>query len=124
MAGWSRRHTPKHLAALQWLCGIAVLGACTAQAANKGSPPLRKQDVAVLAATCVTCHAPVSTRGGIPALQGQRADYLLTRMRAFKAIEPNKANADSTIMPLLLQGYDDAQIEALAQWFSTLEAQR
>ncbi len=42
-------------------------------------------------------------------------------MRAFKAIDPARSKASSTIMPLLLQGYDDAQIAALAQWFADKE---
>ena len=79
------------------------------------------QDIAVLAATCVTCHAPVAVPGGIPSLQGRNADDLLMRLRAFKAAGPEKADAASTIMPLLLQGYDDAQIAELARWFGRKE---
>lgn len=79
---------------------------------------------AVIAATCVTCHAPVATPGGIPSLQGRSADELLTRLRAFKAIDPAKADAQSTIMPLLLQGYDDEQIKAVARWIGNAREQR
>ena len=73
------------------------------------------QDVAVLAGTCANCHGPKGqSTGGIPTLRGQDAGHLLQRMQAFKA---NRA-ADATIMNRLMQGYDDAQIQALAAWFS------
>ncbi len=29
-----------------------------------------------------------------------------------------KSDATATIMPLLMQGYDEAQIKALAEWFA------
>ena len=106
---------------LAMLCAALVLVFAyqsTSEAANAASTQLRTQDVSVLAATCVTCHAPASEAGGIPALQGPSAGELLARLRAYKAIDPAKATAASTIMPLLLQGYDDVQIEALAQWFA------
>ena len=107
---------------LAMLCAALVLVFAyqsASEAANAASAQLRTQDVSVLAATCVTCHAPTSEGGGIPALQGRNADELLARLRAFKSIDPAKATAASTIMPLLLQGYDEVQIEALAQWFAT-----
>lgn len=98
---------------------LALLLAATGQAAPRVTP----QDAAVLAATCFTCHGPNgqppgNMAGGIPALRGRSADYLLQRMRAFKAqgaTGSSSADAGATIMPLLLQGYGDAQIEALAQ---------
>lgn len=93
----------------------AALLLATACHAGERLPP---QDVAVLAATCVTCHGPDGQgSGGIPALRGRGADVLLARMRALKARGPEHAGADATIMPLLLQGYGDAQIAALAEWF-------
>ncbi|MBF5005165.1 hypothetical protein ISG32_12950 [Diaphorobacter sp. NR2-3-3-1] len=104
------------------LCAALVLVfvyQSASEAANAASTELRAQDVFVLAATCVTCHAPKPEAGGIPSLQGRSADDLLTRLRAFKAIDPARADAGSTIMPLLLQGFDDLQIQALAQWFSS-----
>ncbi|MFT3799774.1 MAG: hypothetical protein QM766_01015 [Burkholderiaceae bacterium] len=101
---------------------LAVLSAAPLVVQAGGSKDLSPQDVAVLAATCFTCHGPGgqppgdAPPDGIPALRGQSADRLLQRMRAFKASgAPTEAAA--TIMPLLLQGYDDAQIEALARWF-------
>lgn len=79
---------------------------------------LRAQDVSVLAGTCVNCHGPEGrAKGAIPSLQGHGADHLLQRLRAFRADQVPGA----TVMPRLMKGYDDAQIEALAQWFADKE---
>ena len=77
----------------------------------------------MLASTCFTCHgpegrAPSDVLGGIPSLQGRSADLLRQRMRAFRA----GTAADATVMHRLMQGYDDAQIDALAQWFARRRA--
>ncbi len=86
-----------------------------------GAQP-RAQDVSVLAGTCFNCHGPGghSPGGGIPSLRGQAATHLLQRMQAFKAGQA----ADATVMPRLMKGYDDAQLQALAQWFAAPEGQR
>ena len=84
----------------------------------------RTQDIAVLAASCVTCHSPSAAQGGIPSLKAPNAEYMLARLRAFKATDPTQSAADATIMPLLMQGYDDVQLEALAVWFSSRNGSR
>lgn len=91
-----------------------------AAAASQAAQRLAPQDVAVIAATCFTCHGPNGQPPGngsasIPGLRGRSAGFLLQRMRAFKAQGHAQADAGATIMPLLLQGYDDAQLEALAE---------
>lgn len=94
-----------------WLAAL-LAAPCLAWAA----PSL--QDVSVLAGTCVNCHGPDGRSGSdIPTLRGQPADHLLQRMQAFKA---GRA-ADATVMTRLMKGYDDAQIQALAQWFARKE---
>lgn len=110
-------------------CALLVcllLLSATGWAAERATPPLNAQDVAVLAATCFTCHGPggqppSDLSGGIPGLRGRSSDFLLQRLRAFKAMAPEKSEASSTIMPLLMQGYEEAQIEALAVWFARQE---
>jgi cytochrome c553 len=104
-----------------WL-GLTLLLAASAQAGECVTP----RDAAVLAATCFTCHGPdgvppANASGGIPSLRGHGSDWLLQRLREFKALNPATTDADATIMPLLLQGYGDAQIEALARWFGKKE---
>lgn len=103
------------------LAALALLLAAAGQAAER----IPQQDTAVLAATCFTCHGPNGQPpdhgSSIPRLRGRSADFLLQRMRAFKAAGHERADAGATIMPLLLQGYDDAQITALARWFGRPE---
>ena len=105
------------------LCCAAAIPS-TGAAADGGAVSLAVQATAVVAATCVTCHAPLPEPGGIPALNGLGADHLLSRLRAFKASDPAQSTAASTIMPLLMQAYDDAQLQALANWFSSRKAGR
>lgn len=76
----------------------------------------------MLAATCFTCHgtdgrSPDRAPDSIPSLAGRDAGLLLQRLRTFKAAGPG-TDAGATIMPLLLQAYDDEQLQALAQWFA------
>jgi len=78
-------------------------------------------NTALLAGNCTTCHGPggqppAASEGSIPALRGQSAAVLLARMQAFKAGQVDGA----TVMPLLMQGYDSAQMQALAQWFAQM----
>jgi sulfide dehydrogenase cytochrome subunit len=73
------------------------------------------QDISLIAGTCANCHGPDGrSTGGIPSLRGVNERHLLARMQAFKA----GTATDATVMTRLMKGYDDAQIQALAQWFS------
>jgi len=73
------------------------------------------QDISLIAGTCANCHGPDGkSTGGIPSLRGVHERHLLARMQAFKA----GTATDATVMTRLMKGYDDAQIQALAQWFS------
>lgn len=99
--------------------------AALAAAACVGLPPCAAQpppsDTALLAATCATCHGPGGRppAGGasIPALRGQHAARLLRRLQALQ----EHRDPSATVMPQLLQGLDEAQLRALAQWFSRPE---
>lgn len=73
------------------------------------------QDISLMAGTCANCHGPDGrSTGGIPSLRGVNERHLLARMQGFKA----GTATDATVMTRLMKGYDDAQIAALAQWFS------
>lgn len=105
-----------------WALSVALatsLPAFASTTAPATAPaPLRVQDVAVLASTCANCHGPDGrSTGGMPQLRGLPAEHLLKRMQAFKA----GTAPDATVMTRLMKGYDEAQIEALAQWFSQPE---
>lgn len=91
----------------------AAPSAATASAATAAGPSV--QDIALVAGTCANCHGPDGrSTGGIPSLRGVHERHLLARMQAFKA----GTATDATVMTRLMKGYDDAQIHALAQWFS------
>jgi len=77
-------------------------------------------DAAVLAGTCFNCHGPDGrSTGAIPSLQGRSAVELRQRLHSFQRGQA----PDATVMTRLMKGYDDAQIEALAQWFARKEGQ-
>lgn len=91
----------------------------TAPAAPAATGP-SVQDISVIAGTCANCHGPNGqSTGGIPQLRGLPEQHLLQRLQAFKA----GTATDATVMTRLMKGYDAAQIQALAQWFSKESAQ-
>lgn len=107
-------YSPARLGHLLWP-GLMLAAAAQAQPAPSAPAALRAQDVAVLAATCANCHGPDGrSTGGIPSLRGVDATYLQARLQAFKA----GTAPDATVMTRLAKGYEDAQIQALAAWFS------
>jgi cytochrome subunit of sulfide dehydrogenase len=67
-----------------------------------------------LAAACASCHG---TNGasvqGMPYLAGQSSTYIVARMREFSS-----GKRPATVMHQIAKGYTDAQIEALAAYFS------
>jgi len=67
-----------------------------------------------LAATCASCHGTNgASAGGNEALAGYSKDDLVRRMQDFKA-----GGRPATIMHQISKGFSDAQIEAIAQYFS------
>ncbi len=95
-----------------WLAAALLAPAALAQT-TAANPSV--QDISVIAGTCANCHGPDGkSTGVIPQLRGVNEQHLLTRMQAFKA----GSATDATVMTRLMKGYDDAQIQALAQWFS------
>ena len=68
-----------------------------------------------LAANCANCHGTDgrSTNDIMPSLAGQDREKLLSTMRAYKAKE-----LPGTIMPQLMQGYTDDELQQLATYFS------
>src|SRR4026208_2550490 len=94
----------------------AVLFAVGARAATP--PGARARDVQGrnLAAGCAICHGtqgkPAAGAPLIP-LAGLPRDHIATQMRAFRADK-----RPSTVMHQIAKGYSDAEIEALASWFS------
>lgn len=100
-----------------WLAAALLAPAAMAQTAPAAPTAVGPtvQDISLIAGTCANCHGPDGrSTGGIPSLRGVNERHLLARMQAFKA----GTATDATVMTRLMKGYDDAQIQALAQWFS------
>ena len=100
-----------------WLTAALLAPAAFAQTAPAAAPAAGPtvQDISLIAGTCANCHGPDGrSAGGIPSLRGVNERHLLQRLQAFKA----GTATDATVMTRLMKGYDDAQIAALAQWFS------
>lgn len=75
-------------------------------------------DLSVLAQTCANCHGTDGrSPGEIPSLAGRDFDHLAQRLVAFKAGEAK----DATVMTRHARGYTDAELEALARYFSAIE---
>jgi cytochrome c553 len=71
-----------------------------------------------LAAACANCHGTNGVAAaGMASLAGQSPQFLSAALKAFR-----DGQRPGTIMPQLAKGYSDAQIEALAAWFSAQKA--
>ena len=70
-----------------------------------------------LAAACAACHGTQGVaQPGMPSLAGMGKEVLLQKMLAFKT-----GKQPATLMPQIAKGYSDAQLGALAAYFSALE---
>lgn len=75
---------------------------------------LLEEKIASIARTCINCHGSAQKPAQhIPPLHGQKSEYLLQRLRDFRA--PDAKN-HATVMPRLLGDLNDEQLQALAQW--------
>lgn len=92
-----------------------------APAAPPGPPPaparpLTAADAAVLAGNCFTCHGPNGhSPGTIPSLNTLGKKRLVSDLMDFRSGE-----APSTVMGRQAKGYSDAEIEAIAEYITTL----
>lgn len=80
------------------------------------SAPVQAGDVnaEMVSHPCAGCHGTLGvSKGAAPSIAGLPKQYFIDTMNAYKA----DARA-STIMGRLARGYDDAQIEAMADFFS------
>ena len=73
------------------------------------------QDAQRLAAPCAICHGTdgrAVTKDVVP-LAGLPREHIASQMRAFR-----DGQRPATVMHQIAKGYTDAQIDALAAWFS------
>jgi len=90
----------------------AVITASPAHAQRKKGPPI---DGTMLAQSCMACHGTngASTASPMPIISGQSAAYIDNTMKAFR-----DGNRPSTVMGRYAKGYTDAEIAALAKFYS------
>jgi cytochrome c553 len=82
-----------------------------AQTAQRATAIVRK-------AHCASCHLPdFAGREQIPRLAGQRKEYLLEAMRAYR---DNRRSGGDTLMAAALYGIADADLQLLATYLSRL----
>ena len=95
-------------------------GAAFAMGVGLALPAWGQDPVAArgLVSACFTCHGTDGrSAGGIPpSLAGQDRNYLLQQMKDFKA-----GTRPATIMHQQAKGYTDAQLETMANYFSSLK---
>lgn len=73
--------------------------------------------IRLLASNCANCHGTDGrSQGGIPALAGLARPYISQQMQEFKT-----GKRAATVMQQLSKGYTDAEIDALAVYFSSLK---
>ena len=96
-------------AALAALLGAAAAGAQT----PAGRAPAS-------ARMCATCHGPlgISSAPDAPHLAGQPRIYLVAQMKAFRS-----GQRVHEVMNVVARPLSDADIEALADWYSSLEVE-
>lgn len=74
-------------------------------------------DLPAAAAVCANCHGIEGRREGpIPAIAGKPALLLASKLRDFKADKV----ANATVMPRLVKGLTEAEIDQVAAYFSAL----
>lgn len=90
-----------------FLAGALLLPALAhAQAQNSGRD---------LAASCAICHGSEgrAVTSSVVSLAGMPREQIATQMRAFR-----DGKRPATVMHQIAKGYTDAQIDAMAQWYS------
>jgi cytochrome c553 len=101
-----------------WVAGL-LWPLATTVALAQGAPAI-PTNPAYLAANCANCHGTTgNAKGAMPSLAGQPKVYIVEQMKAFR-----DGKRTATIMHQLAKGYTDAQVEAIADYFSRQRAAR
>lgn len=97
--------------------GLAVLGFGLAGtvSAQIASGEITYEQASILAGSCFACHSPEGVAPGpIPSIAGMPAETMIALMDAFRQdLVPG-----ATMMGRLALGYTDAEIAAIARYFS------
>lgn len=95
---------------LRTAAALLVAGA----AWSTGTAKAEESRGTVLANTCFSCHGTDGrSAGAMPSIDGKSADYIADTLKRFR--DGGKAG---TVMPRIAKGFTDAEIDALAAYFS------
>lgn len=73
-----------------------------------------ESQVRTWASACAACHGPKGkSEGGMPSLAGKGAGDLAKDMKAFRS-----GQRPGTVMPRLMRGYTEAEIDAIAAFWA------
>jgi len=97
------------------LAALLLAGAGNAASSNK----IDSRQAELLASSCFNCHGTDGRHGrdSIPAIGGKNQDVLLTQLLDFKADQVPGA----TVMNRLARGFSDAELAAIARYFSKIK---
>lgn len=105
-SGQSREITVQHPKLLSCAM-LLVIGATLPARAEMAS-------AAGLANSCFSCHGTDGkSAGAMPTIAGKSAAYMVEKLTSFKS-----GALDSTVMGRIAKGFSDAEIDALAKFFS------
>jgi cytochrome subunit of sulfide dehydrogenase len=99
----------------RWKGWTLAVGAMAVSMSALAAPP----SAAMLGNACAGCHGTNGASAGLtmPSLAGQTRESIVFSMKKFKSGE-----RQSTIMGQLARGYSEAEIDALADFFSAQKA--
>ncbi|MEO8136761.1 MAG: c-type cytochrome [Betaproteobacteria bacterium] len=101
---------------LRKIAVMTAVGASLAAPAAAQTPDL----VRLIAANCANCHGTdgraQDMKGGVPALNGVAKGTIVSQIQDFKS-----GKRAATIMHQISKGYTDAEIDAVAGYFSSLK---
>ena len=104
---------------MHWLALVVVAFAVAASQTTLAQPAdsARARN---LAATCTSCHGTNGvSQGLIATLAGVPKADIVQKLQDFKT-----GRTPGTVMPQIVKGYTDEQIDLIAGWFATQKAER
>ena len=96
---------------VMWILSVLAVLAIPATESRAADP------APLAAAVCANCHGTEGrNEGAIPAIAGKPAFLIAGKLRDFKADKV----ANATVMPRLIKGLTEAEIDSVAQYFANL----
>jgi sulfide dehydrogenase cytochrome subunit len=102
---------------MRLLYAMLALGSIVALALGTAAAAPASSHGAAIANACATCHGPDGqSQGKIPSLRTLSTKDFIAALKAFRA-----GTRAGTVMHRIAAGLDDADIEAVAGYFATLQ---